>query len=250
MSSVDKTVTFNFTFPGQISTQRRKHKRTREAILEDGTWEDASSPPPIPPHTMEMYILPVGNSTSTTSTEGASVAVDSGTNDDGAIGEETVVSDNVFEDDSGSGPLAGTITCQNVITFKATVETGSCSSLDTPPRTYPRITLNHCSRDYVNVISNQDDLTRREFVVQQVAGKENTDGAMLIQNEELSEGYCGTVDDATSQSSIDIGFPPPIPPQMPDMFLVQTCEPTDHTTIHIPMSTNLSYTKLSIFTED
>ena len=61
---------------------------------------------------MEMYILPVGNSTSTASTEGAPVAVDSGTNDDGGIGEETVVSDNVFEDDSGSGPLAGTITCQ------------------------------------------------------------------------------------------------------------------------------------------
>ena len=49
---------------------------------------------------MEMYILPVGNSTSTTSTGGAPVAVDSGVNDDGAIGRETVVSDNVFEDDS------------------------------------------------------------------------------------------------------------------------------------------------------
>ena len=242
MSSVDMTVTFVFIFPGQISAQRRKRKRNREAILEDGTQEDASSPPPIPPHTMEMYILPVGNSTSTTSTEGAPVAVDSGTNDDGAIGGETVVSDNVFEDDSGSG--------QNVITFKATVETGSCTSLDTPPRNYPRITLNHCSRDYVNVISNQDDSTRREFVVQQVTVKENTDGAMLVQNEALSEGYCGTVDDATSQSSIDIGFPPPIPPQTPDIFLVQTCEPTDHTAIHIPMSTNLSYTKLGIFTED
>ena len=199
---------------------------------------------------MEMYILPVGNSTSTASTEGAPVAVDNGTNDDGAIGEETVVLDNVFEDDSGSGPLAGTTTCQNVITFKATVETGSCSSLDTPPRNYPRITLNHCSRDYVNVISNQDDLTKREFVVQQVAVKDNTDGAMLVQNEALAEGYCGTVDDATSQSSIDIGFPPPIPPQTPGIFLVQTCEPTDHSTIHIPMSTNLSYNELGKFTED
>ena len=250
MSSVDITVTFDFTFPGQISTQRRKRERTREAILEDGTQEDASSPPPIPPHTMEMYILPVGNSTSTTSTEGAPIAVDSGTNDDGAIGEETVVSDNVFEDDSGSGPLAGTTTCQNVITFKATVETGSCTSLDTPPRTYPRITLNHCSKDYVNVISNQDDSTRREFVTQQVTVKDNTDGAMLVQNEALSEGCFETINDATSQSSIDIGFPPPIPPQTPDIFLVQTCEPTDHTAIHIPMSTNLSYTKLGIFTED
>ena len=94
------TVTFDFTFPGQISTERRKRERTREVILEDETWEDGSSPLPIPPHTMEMYILPVGNSTSTTSTEGAPVAVDSGTNDDGAIGGETVVTDNVFEDDS------------------------------------------------------------------------------------------------------------------------------------------------------
>ena len=91
--------------------------------------------------------------------------------------------------------------------------------------------MNHCSRDYVNII-NQDDWTRREFVVQQVAVKDNTDGAMLVQNEVLSEEHCGTVDDdATSQSSIDIRFPPPIPPQTPDMFLVQTCEPTDHTTI-------------------
>ena len=77
----------------------------------------------------------------------------------------------------------------------------------------------------------QEDLTRREFVVQQVTGKDNTDGTMLVQNEVLLEEYCGTVDDATSQSSIDIRFPPPIPPQTPDMFLVQTCEPTDHTTI-------------------
>ena len=200
---------------------------------------------------MEMYILPVGNSTSTASTEGAPVAVDNGTNDDGAIGGETVVLDNVFEDDSGSSPLAGTTTCQNVITFKATVETGSWSSLDTPPRNYPRITLNHCSRDYVNVISNQDGLTKREFVVQQVAVKDNTDGAMLVQNEALAEaeGCFETINDATSQSSIDIGFLPPIPPQTPDIFLVQTCEPTDHTAIHIPMSTNLSYTELGIFTE-
>ena len=145
----------------------------------------------------------------------------------------------MFDDDSGSGPLTGTITYQNVITFTATVERGSCTSLDTPPRTYPRIT--HSSRDYVNVISNQDDSTRRKFVIQQVAVEENAEGAILVQNEALVEGYCN---DATSQSSIDIGFPPPIPPQTPAMFLVQTCEPTDHTTIHIPMRTNLSYNDL------
>ena len=47
---------------------------------------------------------------------------------------------------------------------------------------------------------------------------------------------------ATSQSSIGIGFHPP---QTPAMFFVQTCEPTDdHTTIHIPMRTNLSYNEL------
>ena len=218
----------------------RKHKRRDgEVVLEDGTREDGALPPPIPPHTMEMYILPVGNSTSTTSTEGAPIAADSGTNDDGAIGDGDVVTDSVFDDDSGSGPLTGTITYQNVITFTATVERGSCTSLDTPPRTYPRIT--HSSRDYVNVTSNQDDSTRREFVIQQVAVKENAEGAILVQNEALVEGYCN---DATSQSSIDIGFPPPIPPQTPAMFLVQTCEPTDHTTIHIPMRTNLSYNDL------
>ena len=83
--------------------------------------------------------------------------------------------------------------------------------------------------------------------------KDNTDGAMLVQNEALAEVEglgCGTVDDASSQSSIDIGFPPPIPPQTPYIFLVQTCEPTDHTAIHIPMSTNLSYNELGKFTED
>ena len=236
------TVTFIFTVLGRILMRSRKRKRDGEVVLEEVTREDGTPPPPIPPHTMEMYILPVGNSTSTTSTEGVPIAADSGTNDDGAIGDGAVVTDSVFDDDSGSGPLTGTIGCQNVITFTARVERGSCTSLDTPPRTYPRVT--HSSRDYVNVISNQDDSTRREFVIQQVAVKENTEGAILVQNEALAEGCCGTFNDATSQTSIDIGFPPPIPPQTPAMFLVQTCEPTDHTTIHIPMRTNLSYSEL------
>ena len=239
MSSVGMTVTFIFTVLGQILMRTRNRERNNEEVLEDVTGEDGALPPPIPPHTMEMYILPVGNSTSTTSTEGGPIAADSGTNDDGAIGDEAVVTDSVFDDDTGSGPLTGSIACQNVITFTAT---GSCTSLDTPPRTYPRVT--HRSRDYVNVISDHNDSTRREFVIHQVAVKDDTDGAILVQNEALAEGCCGTFNDATSHSSFDIGFPPPIPPQTPDMFLVQTCEPTDHTTIHIPMRTNLSYNEL------
>ena len=134
--------------------------------------------------------------------------------------------------------------CPRTIPLTATVERGSCMSLDSPPCTYPHVTHSSGSRDYVNVISNQDDSTRREFVIQQVAVKENAKGAILVQNEELVEGCCGTFNDATSQTSIDIGFPPPIPPQTPAMFLVQTCEPTDHNTIHIPMRTNLSYNEL------
>ena len=234
MSSVGMTVTFIFTFLGRILVRARNRERNVEVVLEDVAREDGALPPPIPPHTMEMYILPVGNSTSTTSTEGVPIAADSGTNDDGAIGDGAVIRDSVFDDDSGTGPT-GTIACQNAITFTATVESGSCTSLDTPPRTYPRVT--HSSRDYVNVISDQDDTTRREFVIQQVAVKDDTDSAILVQNEALSF-------DATSHSSFDIGFPPPIPPQTPDMFLVQTCEPTDHATIHIPMRTNLSYNEL------
>ena len=62
-------------------------------------------------------------------------------------------------------------------------------------------------------MSSQVKMIRQgEFVEQQVAVKDNTDGAMLVQNEAVAEGYCGTVDDATSQSSIDIEFPPPYPP--------------------------------------
>jgi len=50
-------------------------------------------------------------------------------------------------------------------------------------------------------------------------------------------------EDTVSETSWDIGFPPPIPQRTKNMFLAQSFDPSDHTTVQIPMIPNTSYTK-------
>jgi len=50
-------------------------------------------------------------------------------------------------------------------------------------------------------------------------------------------------EDTVSETSWDIGFPPPVPRRTQNMFLAQSFDPSDHTTVQIAMIPKTSYTE-------
>lgn len=81
-----------------------------------------------------------------------------------------------------------------------------------------------------------------------IAEKGSNTESMLAQNEDTKTEVDRDKEypeDTISETSCDIGFPPPIPQQTQDMFLVQSFDPSNqmYTTDQIGMVPNTSYTK-------
>ena len=207
--------------------KKSKNKKSRDKDLEDGVL-----PPPIPPHTSDMYIPATVSSTSTASTQSTS------------LDDDTAVTDSVFGDNSMTGtPIQAHI---RTITFTATIENVPGVDVDSappiPPRTNEMHFLVNNTSAGCKTASLSDNLRRGCFIADElVVGRNSDTESRLAQDEYETDGYCEPADDTSSQSSIDIGFPPPIPPKTCDMFLVESSNPNDCTTVHIPMKLNGSY---------
>ena len=208
-------------------TKKLKNKNSHEDL------ENGVLPPPIPPHTSDMYIPATVSSTSTASTQSTS------------LDDDTAVTDSVFGDDSMTGtPIQ---THLRTITFTATIENISGVDVDSAPPIPPRTNemhflVNNTSAGCIKTASLSDNLRRGCFITDElVVGRNSDTESRLAQDEYEADGYCEPADDTSSQSSIDIGFPPPIPPKTCDMFLVESFNPNDCTTVQIPMKLNGSY---------
>ena len=205
-----------------------KDKKSREKDLENGVL-----PPPIPPHTTDMYIAATVSSTSTASTQSTT------------LDDDTAVTDSIFGDDSVTG--TPTPTHLHTLTFTATIENVSGVDVDLAPPIPPRTNemhflVNNTSTSCFQTTSPSDNLRRGCFVTDELVVRRNSDTeSRLAQDEDEADGYCEPADDTSSQSSIDVGFPPPIPPKTRDMFIVQHFNPNDCTTVQIPMKLNGSY---------
>ena len=211
--------------------KKSKDNKSRDEALED--LEDGVLPPPIPPHTSDMYISATVSSTSTASTQSTS------------LDDDTAVTDSVFGDDSMTGtPIQAHL---RTITFTATIENVSGVDVDSSPPIPPRTNemhflVNNTSATRIKTASLSDNLRRGCFITDElIVGRNSDTESRLAHDEYEADGYCEPADDTSSQSSIDIGFPPPIPPKTRDMFLVQNFNPNDCTTVQIPMKLNGSY---------
>ena len=80
-----------------------------------------------------------------------------------------------------------------------------------------------------------------------VAEKGSDTESMLAQNEDAETEVdrdadcCEYADDTISETSCDVGFPPPIPRRTQDMFCVQNFDSSDCTAGHITVMPNPSY---------
>ena len=219
-----------------IRQKRRRQDRKTKKLKNKSSHEDLEDgvlPPPIPPHTSDMYIPATVSSTSTASTQSTS------------LDDDTAVTDSVFGDDSMTGtPIQ---THLRTITLTATIENVSGVDVDSAPPIPPRTNemhflVNNTSAGCIKTASLSDNLRRGCFITDElVVGRNSDTESRLAQDEYEADGYCEPADDTSSQSSIDIGFPPPIPPKTCDMFLVESSNPNDCTTVQIPMKLNGSY---------
>ena len=80
------------------------------------------------------------------------------------------------------------------------------------------------------------------------AGKGSNTESMLAQNEDTKTEVDRDreyPEDTISETSSDVGFPPPIPQRTQDMFLVQSFDPSNqmYTRDQIEMVPNTSYTQ-------
>ena len=213
--------------------RRQERKNVKDKKSRDEDLEDGVLPPPIPPHTTDMYIAATVSSTSTASTQSTT------------LDDDTAVTDSVFGDDSMTG--TPTPTHLRTLTFTATIENVSDVDVDLAPPIPPRTNEMHflatnTSASCFQTASASDNLRRGYFVTDELVVRRNSDTeSRLAQDEDEADGYCEPADDTSSQSSIDVGFPPPIPPKTRDMFLVQHFNPNDCTTVQIPMKLNGSY---------
>ena len=213
--------------------ERRTKKKSKDKKSQEEDLENGELPPPIPPHTSDVYISATVSSTSTASTQSTT------------LDDDTAVTDSVFGDDSMTGtPIQAHL---RTITFTATIENVSGVDLVSAPPIPPctnemHFLVNNTSAGCIKPASPSDNLRRGYFITDElVVGRNSDTESRLAQDEYEADGYCEPADDTSSQSSIDIGFPPPIPPKTRDMFLVQSFNPNDCTTVQIPMKLNGSY---------
>ena len=218
----------------KLKHSRRKDRTARNSADQD--LEDALPPPPLPPRTTDMFIPATVSSTSTAGTESTTV-------------ENVIITDSVFGDDGTTGTPTNAL-C-HIFSFTSITENAFSENIGLappiPPRTNEMYMLeDHSSKRGTASILGSEDQTRDCFIL--VAQKGSDTESMLAQNEDIMAEVDIDVEypeDTISETSCDIGFPPPIPRQNQDMFLVQSFNPRHHvhTTVQIAMVPNESYTK-------
>ena len=214
--------------------QDRRSRTKKKCKTKDGDMEDALPPPPIPPYTTDMFIPATVSSTSTASTESTTV-------------DDVIVTDSVFGDDSATG--SPNMAHCRMITFTATIEsTNSDVAPPIPPRTDKMHILQHQRSACAKTVPLSDSLRRGCFDLQEHLAEKGSDTeSMLAQNEDAKTEVdrdiecCEYPDDTISETSCDIGFPPPIPRRTQDMFCVQSFDSNDCTAVQIPVMPNPSY---------
>jgi len=213
----------------QRQDRNRKKEKWKTKKLQDGDLEGALPPPPIPPYTTDMFIPATVSSTSTASTESTTV-------------DDTIITDSIFGDDSANG-TPNMAHCRT-ITFTATIEsTDSDLAPPIPPRTNKMYILEHQTPACAKNVPLSDSLTRGCFDMEKGSDTES----MLAQNEDAKtevdrDADCHVyADDTISETSCDVGFPPPIPQRTQDMFCVKNFDSSDCTTSHIAVMFNPSY---------
>ena len=219
---------------GQVATNvisKLKNSRGRDRTVRnsaDQDLEDSLTTPPLPPCTTDMFIPAAVSSTSTGGTESTTV-------------DDTIATDSIFEDDGTTGtPI--TNAHSHIITFTAMTENSSLRSENVglappiPPHTNEMYLLEHHSSKLRKTACAQGD----------VAEKGSDTESMSAWNEDAKTEVNRGIEipgDTISETSCDIGFPPPIPRRTQDMFLAQSFDPSDHTTFQIAMVPNTSYTE-------
>ena len=181
-----------------------------------------------------MFIPATVSSTSTASSESTTV-------------DDVIVTGSVFGDDSVNG-TPNMAHCRT-ITFTATIEsTNSDLAPPIPPRTNKMYILEHQSSGSAKNVPLSDNLTRGCFDREEhIAEKGSDTESMLAQNGDAETEVDGDADsreypdDTISETSCDIGFPPPIPWRTQDMFCVQNFDSSDCTAGHITVMPNPSY---------
>ena len=205
--------------------QNRDKKKWKTEKLQDGDLEDTLPPPPIPPYTTDMFIPATVSSASTASTECTTV-------------DDTIVTDSVFGDDSANG-TPNMAHCRT-ITFTATIEsTDSDLAPPIPPHTNKMYILERSST-CAKTVPLSASLIRGCFDREEhIAEKGSDTESMLAQNEDGETEVDRDADcreypgDTISETSCDIGFPPPIPRRTQDMFCVASFDSSDCTAGHI-----------------
>ena len=218
----------------QRQNRNRDKKKWKTKNPQDGDLEDALPPPPIPPYTIDMFIPATVSSTSTASSESTTV-------------DDVIVTGSVFGDDSVNG-TPNMAHCRT-ITFTATIESTNIDlAPPIPPHTNKMYILEHQSSACAKNVPLSDSLMRGCFDREEhIAEKGSDTESMLAQNEDAEtevdrDADCRVyADDTLSETSCDIGFPPPIPRRTQDMFCVQNFDSSDCTAGHITVMPNPSY---------
>ena len=142
-----------------------------------------------------------------------------------------------------------------MITFTTMVEHVSSEDVGSappiPPCTNEMYFLEHCNSERettcANYIPGSDGQTRDCFFLEAHIAERGSDtesmSAWIEDAKTEVDRDMKFPEDTVSETSWDIGFPPPIPRRTQNMFLAQSFDPNDHTTVQIPIIPNTSYTK-------
>ena len=170
-----------------------------------------------------MFIPAAVSSTSTGGTESTTV-------------DDNIATDSVFGDDGTTG--TPTNAHSHIITFTAITENVSFEDVGLappiPPRTNEMYLLEHHSSKIKGNACAQEHVAENGSDTESMSAW-NEDAKMEVDRDMEVPG------DTISETSCDIGFPPPIPRRTQDMFLAQSFDPSDHTTFQIAMVPNTSY---------
>jgi len=184
---------------------------------------------------MDMLIPATVSRTSTAGTESTTV-------------DDVVVTGSVFGDDSTTGTPSSAHS--HIITFRAMTDRDSSDNVGSappiPPRTNEMYLLEKRGTACAICIPASEDQTRDCFISEAHIAERGSDtesmSAWIEDAKTEVDRDMEFPEDTVSETSWDIGFPPPIPRRTQDMFLAQSFDPSDHATVQIPMIPNTSYT--------
>jgi len=151
--------------------------------------------------------------------------------------ESTTATGSIFGDDSTTGTPTNahshTITFTTMVGHVSSEDVGSAPPI--PPHTNEMYLLEESETACAKCIPASQDQTRDCFILEAHIAERGSDtesmSAWIEDAKTEVDRDMEFPEDTVSETSWDIGFPPPIPRRTQDMFLAQSFDPSDHATM-------------------